>query len=62
MQNLHNGITVVKGIIMMVFEEFLAKVTRLLEEGVKWTNKLVLLYNAIEVFQDLGEWLVQARK
>lgn len=55
LQNLQNYSTVVKGISMTVSEEVMVEVTQLLAEGVKWADKSVLLYNAIEAFQDPGE-------
>ena len=47
---------------MVVSEEVLAEVTQLLAEGVKWVDKHILLYSAIEAFEDLGERLVRTGK
>jgi len=47
---------------MSVSEEVLAEVTRILAEGAKWVDKCILLYNAIEAFQDPSEQLVRTRK
>jgi len=62
LQNFQNGNTTVRGRNITFSEVVIAKVTRLPTEGTKWIDKHVLLYNAVAVFQDLGEQLVQTGK
>lgn len=46
----------------MVSEVVIAEVTGLPAKGIKWTDKHVLLYNAVTVFLDPGEQLVRTGK
>lgn len=46
----------------MASKEFIAKFTGLTAKGTKWTDKHLLMYNAVTVFQDPGEQLVRTGK
>jgi len=59
LQNLQNGSTTVRGRDIKVSEAIIAEVTRLLAKGTKWTDKHVLLHNAIVVLQDPDEQFVR---
>ncbi len=50
LQNFQNGSTTVRGKSITIYEVAIAKVTGLPAERTKWTEKNVLLHNAIEVF------------
>lgn len=59
LQNLQNGSTTVRGGNITVSEAVIAEVTRLPAKGIKFTDKHILLYNVVVVFQDPGEKLVR---
>lgn len=62
LHNLLNGSTTVRGRDLTVVEAVIAKVTRILTEGTKWTEKHILLHNVVVVFQDPNEKLARTGK
>ena len=59
---MQNGRTTVKGKSITVFEEVIAKVSRLPTEGIKWIEKHVQLHESGVVFKKLDEELISKGK
>lgn len=62
MQNLQNERTKVRGRNIIVSDAVISEVSILPAEGTRWTDKHVLLQDAIAVFQDEDEQLVHKGK
>lgn len=62
LQNLQNGHTMVKFRNITVSKAIISEVTGLLAEGTRWTDKHVLLKDAVTVFEDPDEKLVRKGK
>jgi len=62
LQNFQNGHTMVRGKNIMVSEEIIAEVTGIPVEGTRWTDKHVLLQEAVTIFKYPDEQLVQKGK